>query len=109
MLRHFALLLPVALLSGAPRPARSQEVPTITITGVKNGKVPVDVKTLRLGGTELNDEGLKELKALKQLTTLDLRGTRVTDAGLRELKELEKLESLDLHFNKVTGEGLKEV
>ena len=41
---------------------------------------------LRLGGTQVTDAGLKELKNLKGLRTLDLSKTGVTGTGESELR-----------------------
>jgi len=61
-----------------------------------------------LYGTNVTDEGLRELATLKNLTTLDLRRTKVTGEGLKELATLKNLTTFS-DITKVTGEGLKEL
>jgi Leucine-rich repeat (LRR) protein len=65
------------------------------------------LQALDLGGTQVTDAGLKELKALQRLQTLVLTNTRVTAAGLKELKGLKGLQTLDLGDSKVTDAALR--
>jgi Leucine-rich repeat (LRR) protein len=56
----------------------------------EGGKRPAgddDMIYLDLSGTQVTNEGLKELKDLKNLRVLSLLNTKVTDEGLKELKE----------------------
>ena len=45
------------------------------------------VTSLNLGGTQITDEGLKEVAKLQQLEWLNLDFTQVTDEGVDELKK----------------------
>ena len=54
------------------------------------------LRELRMGGSQVDDEGVSGLAGLKQLETLDLSRTKVGDAGLAGLKGLARLRSLDL-------------
>ena len=53
--------------------------------------------------TQITDEGLSDLAALKDLTTSSLAWTAVTDEGLKELATLKKLTALDLDVTKTTS------
>src|SRR5262245_48418097 len=50
------------------------------------------VKELILDGSQVTNEGLKQLPWLPGLTTLSLSGTRVSDAGLEPLTRYHHLE-----------------
>lgn len=52
--------------------------------------------TLRMYGTGLTDDGLRELVPLKSLTFLDIRATKATGAGLRHLASFTRLTELAL-------------
>jgi hypothetical protein len=73
----------------------------------KKAGEPVD--TVLLGGTKIDDAGLKELAALKQLQTLDLSNTKISDLGLKELAALQQLQTLYLFETKIGNPGLKEL
>jgi internalin A len=91
-----------------------------------------NIQTLNLTGTEVTDEGLKELvplqklvafyvsekvtdAGLKELAALNglsyvwLNDTQVTDAGLKELANIKKLNNVNLSGTRVTDAGLKEL
>jgi len=61
---------------------------------------------LHLGGTQVTDAGLENLKGLTSLEELWLRDTNVTDAGLKYLEGLTSLEWLELAYTNVTDAGL---
>ena len=66
-----------------------------------------EVEELSLEGTEITDEGLKELVKLKKLTELILFGCKqITDAGLKELARLTHLDVLWLSETQVTKAGV---
>ena len=60
-------------------------------------------------GIALTDATLKELATLTELRSLKLGGTQVTDAGLAELTVLRKLRELALEKTNVTDEGVREL
>ena len=62
---------------------------------------------LHLGGTEVTDKGLEQIKDAKGLAKLHLEKTKVTDAGLANLAGLENLEYLNLYGTDVTDAGLQ--
>jgi internalin A len=65
---------------------------------------------LDFSGSELTDEGLREVAKLKSLTSLGLAGTEVRDAQLKELVPLSNLTKLDLAFCPLlTDAGMKEL
>jgi len=59
-----------------------------------------------LNKTQITDDQLVYLKAVKEPVALYLGDTKVTNAGLVHLKGLTKLEALHLHGTKITGAGL---
>src|SRR5207249_4172664 len=91
----------LACLSGAARADEASAVKAVEKLGgnvTRDDKLPgKPVIGVNLGGTQVTDAGLKELKDLKQLTTLFLNHAQVTGAGLKELKDLKQLTSLALH------------
>ncbi len=64
---------------------------------------------LGLGGTKINNVGLKELARLQNLRSLDISHTRVTDKGLGQLAAIKTLRNLDLGASAVSDDGLKEL
>jgi internalin A len=66
----------------------------------------VNLRSLDLSYSQVNDEGLQSLEGMKNLQRLLLQDTLVTDAGLRHLKDLTRLEELDLHGCRISGAGL---
>jgi hypothetical protein len=58
-----------------------------------------------LGGTVTRDDKLPG----KPVIEVNLGGTQVTDAGLKELKDLKQLTSLYLGDNKVTDDGVADL
>ncbi len=68
--------------------------------------VALALTSLDLGETDVTDEGLKALVAMKNLRRLSLDRTRITDAGLRNLSGLKYLEYLNVHTTAVTDAGL---
>ncbi len=67
------------------------------------------IKDLHLDGSQITDEGLKNVAKLQHLERLDLSDTKITDAGLKEVAKLQKLKSLRLNDTEISDEGLKEV
>jgi hypothetical protein len=69
-----------------------------------------NLQSLNIGASLiLNDEGLKEMSALKNLRGLYIFYAPVTDKGLKALTTLAELRALDLSHTRVKGEGLKEL
>ena len=67
------------------------------------------VEDLHLEGTQITDEGLKDVVKLRGLGFLDLDNTQITDAGLKEVVNLKQLAGLVLGGTKITDAGLEEV
>lgn len=78
----------------------------ITDAEVSEVKNLPKVGQLNLANTAVTDAGLASLSGLSELTSLHLEKTGVTDAGLANLKGLTKLEYLNLYGTKVTDAGL---
>ncbi len=78
------------------------------LTGEEDLGLPPTV-IVKIGCTEVTDEGLAYISHLRNLQWLDLYGTSVTDAGLKHLPNLKKLERLTLHGSLVTEVGIKEL
>jgi uncharacterized membrane protein len=72
-------------------------------------KVSSQLTWLNLGGTEITDDALSSIGALKNLTRLHLENTDVTDKGLQHLKQLPYLEYLNLYGTRVTDSGIQEL
>ncbi len=65
----------------------------------------LNLKSLLLNRTRVNDESIAELRAMNTLEHLDLTRTKVTDAGLEHLESLPNLKKLVLRRSLVTQEG----
>lgn len=63
------------------------------------------LRSLRLRGAEVTDDGMKFIGELRALDELDLGGLNLTDAAIEHLKRLTQLRSLTLPPG-VTGAGL---
>ncbi|MDQ6477071.1 c-type cytochrome domain-containing protein [Dyadobacter sp. LHD-138] len=64
---------------------------------------------LKLGGTKISDQSLKEIARLKNLNKLHLEHTAVTDAGIADLKSLSYLQYVNLFDTKISDSGLKNI
>ena len=64
------------------------------------------VAQLNLANTAITDGGLANVAGMSELTTLHLEKTAVSDAGLAHLKGLSKLEYLNLYGTSVSDAGL---
>src|SRR5438445_10210486 len=99
----------LACLSGAARADEASAVKAVENLGgnvTRDDKLPgKPVIGVNLGGTQVTDAGLKELKDLKQLTTLLLNHAQVKAAGLKALKHLKKQTSPSLHHTTETDEN----
>ena len=80
----------------------------VTDTGLKDLAGWKDLKKLNLEGTAVTArKGCTMLtRGLKDLTELDLIGTQVTDEGLKELADLKKIRKLKLFGTRVTDAGV---
>jgi hypothetical protein len=67
------------------------------------------LKKLHLERTKIGDEGLKHLTSFKDLEYLNVYDTKVTDAGLEYLKELKNLRKLYVWKSGVTEAGIKKL
>lgn len=69
-----------------------------------------NLQSLNIGASlVLNDEGLKEVSALRNLRGLYIFYAPVTDKGLKALAALVELRALDLSHTQVKGHGFKEL
>jgi len=71
--------------------------------------VAEQVTWLKLGGTQVSDDALKEIAKLKNLTKLHLEHTAVTDQGFASIKSLPHLEYLNVIDTKIGDAGLKNI
>ncbi|WP_342086869.1 c-type cytochrome domain-containing protein [Dyadobacter sp. OTU695] len=71
--------------------------------------VAEQVTWLKLGGTKITDNGLKEIARLKNLTKLHLEHTGITDQGIAQIKALPHLEYLNIIDTKIGDVGLKSI
>src|SRR5436190_263109 len=78
----------------------------ITDAEVAEIKALPKIAQLNLANTAVTDAGLANVAGLTELTTLHLEKTAVTDAGLSNLKGLTKLEYLNLYNTAVTDAGV---
>ena len=60
-----------------------------------------------LGGTTIDDAGLRDFGGLNDIEYLDLSGSQVTDAGLKHLGGLASVKYLHLSHTQVSDAGLK--
>jgi hypothetical protein len=91
------------------KPVRVKAYEVLLHWGVET-PVPKSAETitaLDLAGTEVTDQALKQLGALRNLTTLDLQGTKVTAQGLKELAGLRKLSELGLSESQLSDATLR--
>ncbi|MBX3449970.1 MAG: hypothetical protein KF777_10445 [Planctomycetaceae bacterium] len=62
-----------------------------------------EIEEILAGGSQVTDNGLKQLSALPNLRTLDVLGTKVTNEGVASIAKITSLESL-----RFTGQQLKD-
>ncbi|MCE5268688.1 MAG: TIGR03067 domain-containing protein, partial [Planctomycetaceae bacterium] len=67
------------------------------------------IRSVYLGGYQVTDAQLEDLKGLAQLQSLNLANSQVTNAGMDRVKELTSLRELNLTFTKVTDAGLEKL
>lgn len=63
-------------------------------------------KNLRLMGSEVTDDGLRQLSRLRNLEDIRLDGMDVTDNGLEHLAEIKTLRLVSVLGTKVTADGV---
>ncbi len=103
------LVLPVALNSNYIT------VSFINDTTVGNNDLQLIAKlskqlvSLKLSGTNMNDEGLKTIAQCNNLIRLFLDGTHVSDNGLKSLTALTNLRYLNLVNTKISAQGVSEL
>jgi Leucine-rich repeat (LRR) protein len=66
-----------------------------------------ELRSLRLSGAKVTDDGLKQLSGMTSLHELFLDSTQVTNEGLKHLTWMAELERLDLGDTFVGNAGLK--
>ena len=61
-----------------------------------------------MGGTQITDEGIKEVAKLQNLKQcFGLYDTQITDAGLKDMARLQNLEVLYLEGTEITDRASK--
>jgi thioredoxin-dependent peroxiredoxin len=63
------------------------------------------LEELTLWGTQITDEGMKQLKDLIKLRKLDIHATKIGDAGLQNIAGFKSLQFLNLLGTKITDNG----
>ncbi|MGN6618120.1 MAG: c-type cytochrome domain-containing protein [Ilyomonas sp.] len=61
---------------------------------------------LKIGDTNISDNGLKYISECSNLMLLQLNNTAITDRGLKQLDKLQQLQSLNLVATNVTADGV---
>lgn len=72
-------------------------------------KLSRQLVSLKLGDTNITDEGLKAIGQCTNLIKLFLEGTPITDEGLKNLNSLSNLRYLNLVNTKVSAKGISEL
>ena len=72
-------------------------------------KLSKQLVSLKLSGTNMNDEGLKIIAQCNNLIKLFLDGTHISDNGLKSLTALTNLRYLNLVHTKVSAQGVSEL
>jgi hypothetical protein len=72
-------------------------------------KLSKQLVSLKLSGTNMNDEGLKIIAQCNNLIRLFLDGTHISDNGLKSLTALTNLRYLNLVNTKVSAQGVSEL
>ena len=81
----------------------------LTGEGLKDLAGAVNLKKLRLRGSQLNDAGWKALAGLSGLEELEIQYTPTPDSGLKRLAVLGKLRTLDLGTTDASDVGVAEL
>jgi Leucine-rich repeat (LRR) protein len=68
-----------------------------------------NLKTLELPANEITDKGINYISKLTQLEKLNLSKNKITDKGLRKLGNMPKLKTLNLSLNEITDEGIEKL
>lgn len=66
-----------------------------------------NIVDFHLGGKQLTDEGLENVKSVSKLVQLDLKDTQITNEGLRQIANITSLTRLNLARTQVSDEGLE--
>lgn len=69
----------------------------------------LDSLHLRMGWTDVTDEGLKHLRGLQNIVAINISGTKVTDAGLEHLSTLPNAGMLFVAHTDVTRAGIEAI
>jgi hypothetical protein len=83
--------------------------PEVTDADIINLKRFTELKSLCLPEARVSDAGLVNIKGFTKLECLGLGWTNVTDVGLVNLKGLAKLKVLNLSASKVTHAGVEDL
>jgi serine/threonine protein kinase/Leucine-rich repeat (LRR) protein len=84
-----------------------QHLSQVSDDGLKTLAALKGLEYLLLGGTPITDAGFRELARLPNLKVLGLGHTRITDASLQELARMQTLVNVDLTgASKVTAAGV---
>lgn len=96
----------LALLANLPNLQRLKLTGPIGDAAMPHISAATNLTVLNLPDSELTDQGLAQLEALRQLELLRFGSPRVTDAGLEVVTRLPALRFLHLIDVPVTDEGL---
>ena len=64
------------------------------------------LENLKLGDTNVGDQGVALLAGLTKLKSLDLSDSKITDAAMRDIGKLPSLETLEIIGTAVTNAGI---
>lgn len=81
----------------------------ITNAGIEHVKKVRNLSALVLQGTNVSDEGVREIATIGSLTGIGLADTPITDTALEHLKQLPNLTSLNINITNISDNGLKHV
>jgi WD40 repeat protein len=68
---------------------------------------PGGLRSLKLSGTNVNDDHVKALQPLKELRCLDLSRTAITDEAMTVIGDFSELEALSVNFTPVGDYGCR--
>ena len=83
---------------------------SLTGVGCRYFATMPNLRRIQLWGTQVNEEGLREIAKLKNLTMLNIGNNRnITDAALEHIKDMNNLQVLNIGATSITDEGLRHV
>jgi hypothetical protein len=110
LLIGFMMVLPVSIASAEEEVDEASAIAAIEQLGGTVRAIAKDTEekeaAFHLSGSDVTDDGLAHLPAIRNLVWLNLRGTKITDAGLAHLADIKSLTHLHLEQTAITDGGL---